>query len=59
MSRIRSEKQEVPRCPLQELLAEVRVVQEKFGRVVADQKDIAETLSRAADRLRSMAVVRD
>lgn len=59
MNRIRSEKPEVPRCPLQEFVAEVRVVQEKFGRVIEHQRDIAETLNRAADRLRTMAVARD
>ncbi|HET6721028.1 MAG TPA: hypothetical protein VFH22_15350 [Rhodocyclaceae bacterium] len=59
MSRIDTEQQEVPRCPLQELVSEVRLVQEKLGRVIAGQKDIAETLSRAADRLRTMAVARN
>lgn len=58
MSRIDSEQLEVPRCPLQELVTEVRLVQEKFGRVIADQKDVAQTLSRAAARLRTMAVAR-
>lgn len=59
MSRIDIEQQEMRGCPLQELVTEVRLVQEKLGRVIAGQKDIAETLSRAADRLRTMAVARN
>lgn len=58
MSRIDTEQQEVPKCPLQEFLTEVRLMQDKFGRVIEDQKDIAETLSRAAARLRTMAEAR-
>lgn len=58
MSRIGSAQQEVPRCPLQEFVAEVRLVQVKFGRVIENQKDIAETLGRAAARLRAMSVAR-
>lgn len=58
MSRICSAQQEVPKCPLQEFLTEVRLMQDKFGRVIEDQKDIAETLSRAAARLRTMAEAR-
>lgn len=59
MSRISSVQQEVSKCPLQELVAEIRLVHHKFGRVIEEQKDIAETLSRAAARLRTMAVDRD
>lgn len=33
-------------------------MQDKFGRVIEDQKDIAESLSRAAARLRTMAEAR-
>lgn len=59
MSRISSSQPEMPECPLQEFVTEVRLVQEKFGRVIEGQKDVAETLSRAAARLRTMAVARD
>lgn len=58
MSRIYSEKQEIPVCRLQEYLAEVRIVQEKFGRLTASQKDMAATLNRAAARLRTLGVTR-
>lgn len=58
MSRISSVQQEEPKCPLHELVAEVRLMQDKFGRVIDGQKDVAATLSRAAARLRMMAEAR-
>lgn len=58
MSRIDSEQHEAPGCALQKLVTEVRLVQKKLERVIADEKDVAATLSRAAARLRTMAAAR-
>lgn len=53
MNRVSSAQPEVPECPLQEFVTEVRLVQEKFQRLIEGQKDIAETLGRAAARMRA------